>query len=80
MKVYIKDRTLIKHEKESSKLRIGGGSWTIQTKWLNDKVDNVLYITPAKQYKISLNEAWENGFIREFQGESKLVVPIKYWS
>ena len=29
MKQFIKDGVLTKYEKESSKLRMGGGSWTI---------------------------------------------------
>jgi len=70
----------IKRESEKDKLRMGGGSWTINLGWLRPGVDKITYITLKDTYSISLKDAMLHGFKREFKGENKLVVPLEYWS
>tara|TARA_R110002020_G_scaffold320815_1_gene536708 strand:- start:2964 stop:3227 length:264 start_codon:yes stop_codon:yes gene_type:complete len=80
MKYFIKDKTLTKYEKESGKLRMSGGCWTINlTKISLESFNKVVYITERYRYEIDKVWALENGFIKYFGGEDKLVVPIKYW-
>ena len=71
---------LIKKEKESAKLRMGGGSWTINLdKYDLSKYEEIQYITPKCTYRISRADAVEHGFTRYLGGENKLVVPVKHW-
>ena len=78
--IKIENNKMVKTEKESSKLRIGGGSWTINLDKVNlDEFDEIEYLTHKSSYTISKTEALSNGFYRTFQGERKLVVPLKYW-
>ena len=80
MKYFIKDKTLTKYEKESGKLRMSGGCWTINlTKISLESFSKVVYITERYRYEIDKVWALENGFIKNFRGEDKLIVPIKYW-
>ena len=70
-----------KREDELNRLRIGGSSWTINL----DEIDIVdvkefIYSTDVAIYKITRTKALEHGFKAIFQGETKLVVPVKYWS
>lgn len=70
-----------KKEKESQRLRIGGGSWSINLDELYGKtIETVEYITEKKTYTIEFDKAMDKGFVRYLGGEKKLVVPIKYWS
>ena len=76
----IEDRHYRKKEDESQKLRLGGGSWTINLDELKDKeIDEITLITKDYEYNISYKTAFSKGFIRVLQGETKLVVPIKHW-
>ena len=78
---YITDQTLIKHEKETGKLRMNGGSWTVNLdKFPIVAYNNIVYITEKYKYEIETTWALKNGFIKNFRGENKLIVPIKYWS
>ncbi len=78
---YITDQTLIKHEKETGKLRMNGGSWTINLdKFPIDTYTKIVYITEKFRYEIDTTCALNNGFIKNFRGENKLIVPIKHWS
>jgi len=70
--------TLVKYEKETSRLRIGGGSWTVQIGWL-EGIEKIQYITAKATYTISKKKALEKGFGRLLGGEEKLVIPVKYW-
>lgn len=72
--------TLLKKEKESAKLRMGGGSWSINID-LQDlsKIKSIIYQTEKHKYTISTSDAMEHGFMRILGGEKKLVVPIKHW-
>tara|TARA_R100000742_G_C4243106_1_gene62433 strand:+ start:118 stop:381 length:264 start_codon:yes stop_codon:yes gene_type:complete len=80
MKYFIRDRVLIKYEKESGKLRMSSGSWTINlTKFNLEDFDKITYITERYKYEIDTAWALDNGFTKVFRGESKLVIPIKYW-
>ena len=76
---YIINNTYYKHEKESGKLRMGGGSWTINLKEIDDSILTVRYKTEKAIYQIQLSAAEKKGFVKQFKGEPKLVVPIQYW-
>ena len=79
-RVYIKNHVLIKYEKESSKLRMSGGSWTINVeKFPLAKYHTIRYITRQYVYDIDTEDALTNGFFKNLGGEKKLVVPIKHW-
>lgn len=79
--IKIENNKMIKMEKESSKLRIGGGSWTINLDKVNlDDINEIEYLTHKSRYNISKDAALSKGFYRTFQGERKLVVPLKHWS
>lgn len=69
-----------KHEKESSQLRMAGGAWSINLKEVDfDKVHTIVFLTDKSRWEIPAFEAIEYGFQRNFKGEDKLVVPLKYW-
>lgn len=70
----------IKHEDEKNKLRMGGGSWTINLKEVDlSTTPKIGFVTNKGVYRISAEKAIENGFERTLGGERKLVVPIEYW-
>ncbi len=75
----VKKKYYIKFEDESEKLRIGGGSWTIKIDELTPEVTFIIYITGTTKYGIDRKRAEERGFIRTFNGEDKLIVPIREW-
>lgn len=80
MRGWITDKTYRKNEQEDGKLKIGGGSWTINLQEIYGKpINRIEYITPKAIYSIDYQEAVSVGFVRTFQGEAKLIVPIKYW-
>jgi|6_EtaG_2_1085325.scaffolds.fasta_scaffold43510_4 hypothetical protein len=68
-----------KREFEKSKLRMGGGSWTITQSILDEKWNAVCFITDKCNYYIERTTAFEKGFFRTLDGQRKLVVPIKNW-
>ena len=72
--------TYFKNEYEKTKLRIAGGSWTLNMAELNDDVVDIVFTTQRGIYRIKYDKAKENGFYRKFQDEIKLVVPEKHWS
>ena len=77
---YIDGDTFVKYEKESGKLRLSGGSWTINLGKINlEDVKYIRYITDRFVYQISSTDATDKGYIRNFRGENKLVVPISNW-
>ena len=79
-KSFINDDILYKYEKESGKLRLSGGSWTINLdKQSLDSINYIVYITSKFRYKISCEDALNKGYIRNFRGENKLIVPFKHW-
>jgi len=80
MRGTIKDRIYHKFEKEKQKLKIGGGSWTINRDEIYGKlIDKIIYETDIRIYEISMDEAISKGFGRILGGEHKLVVPIRCW-
>jgi len=80
MKQFIKEGTLTKYEKESGKLRMSGGCWTINMDKVSlESLKDIVYITERYKYEIPKQWAVKNGWIKEFRGETKLIVPIKYW-
>lgn len=69
-----------KREKDASKLRLAGGAWTIPMAEIHTKeISTFVYYTETAQYRISRYDAMTKGFEAKFQGEKKLVVPIKFW-
>jgi len=80
MRGYIKNRIYYKHEKESGKLRIGGGSWSINLDEVTlSDVDSFIYKTEYADYIIDRDLVLRKGFSRLFGGENKFVIPIKWW-
>ena len=75
----VKNNTYYKKEHEKTKLRMAGGSWSINMAEINDNIENIVYKTNKNIYKITLKKAKEVGFYRTFQGELKLVVPELNW-
>jgi hypothetical protein len=77
---YISNGVLVKYEKESGKLRLNGGAWTINVDEANlIDVNKIVYITEGFIYDIEKNDAIEHGYFRNFRGENKLVVPLTKW-
>ena len=76
----VKNDTYYKKEHERTKLRMAGGSWSINMAEINDKIKNIIYKTNKNTYSITLDKAKEFGFYRTFQDELKLVVPEKHWN
>jgi hypothetical protein len=72
--------TYTKREKESDKLRMGGGSWTINLDELPKNTQRVRYITEKATYEVEMGVALLQGFERVLGGERKLVLPISKWS
>lgn len=73
-------KTYVKRDKETSLLRIGGGSWTILLDEIEgEEISKIRFITDAVVYDITLEEAYAFGFERDLGGERKLVVPVKHW-
>jgi len=80
MKVKVEGDRLHKYEKESSRLRMGGGSWTINLDEIGSTyIKNFVYETTKAIYRITQEEALAKGWESTFKGERKLVVPIKNW-
>ena len=77
---YIENRTYMKIENESQKLRMGGGCWTVNLSEISGKqIENIQYMTSKYTYSISLEDAMKKGFIRNLGGELKLIIPIRCW-
>lgn len=74
------DGIYYKHEKEKDRLRIGGGSWSInRAEILGKDVDTFVFTSEVAKYIITHKDAVKHGFIRTLGGEDKLVVPVRYW-
>ena len=76
----IKNDTYYKKEHERTKLRMAGGSWSINMSEITDNIKNIIYKTNKNTYSITLDKAKKLGFYRTFQDELKLVVPEKHWN
>ena len=69
-----------KKEKESGRLRMGGGSWTVPMQVFDKSAcHSIQYRTENSIYTIDKVEAWHAGFDRTFKGEEKMVVPLRHW-
>lgn len=85
MRGVIKDGVYTKYEKESGKLRMAGGSWTVNLKEVSKedlimrRVHTLVYVTEKKRYQIDSRLALDKGFNSpiKFGGEDKFIVPIK---
>tara|TARA_R100001443_G_C3246139_1_gene152004 strand:+ start:159 stop:410 length:252 start_codon:yes stop_codon:yes gene_type:complete len=81
MRGVITNATYLKKEKESGKLRMCGGAWTINLKEIDGLVIQTFkYVTESFEYSIDYHKAFGRGFIKNFRGEDKLVVPINHWT
>tara|TARA_R100000789_G_C2984153_1_gene144317 strand:+ start:95 stop:358 length:264 start_codon:yes stop_codon:yes gene_type:complete len=72
-------KTYLKREHERTKLKLAGGSWSLNMDELTDNVEDIVFTTSKGKYKITYKKAKEKGFYRVFQGETKLIVPQKEW-
>lgn len=80
MRGWITDNQYHKNEKESGKLRLCGDAWSINLNEVLDKgITDIVYHTNKGRYLISYADAQAHGFVREFGGEQKLVVPVRHW-
>ena len=71
----------IKKESEKDKLRMGGGSWTINLDEINNQdIQSIVYFTDETIYRISYKNAFKKGWIKSLAGELKLIVPVKHWN
>ena len=78
---FIEDGIYYKKESEKMKLRMGNGSWTIPIQEIEGHgVDRVRYKTETNVYEIDYDDARCSGWEANFQGELKLIVPIKNWT
>lgn len=69
-----------KMEREKDRLRMGGGSWSINLPELDmTKVDTIVFTSEKARYTISTTDALAHGFQRTLGLENKLVVPVKNW-
>lgn len=76
----IKDNVFWKKEKERDRLRMGGGSWSINLAEVDlNKVTTIVFCTEKAHYTISAIDAKLHGFERILGDEPKLVVPVQYW-
>jgi len=75
-----KSNTYHKTEDESNKMKMSGGSWTINLDRVNlPGYTMIRYTTKERIYSISVEDALKFGFNRVLRGENKLVVPITHW-
>lgn len=79
MRGVLVDDCYTKKEDEANKLRMGGGSWSINLDELPDEAQTIVYKTPLRTYAIGRDDAFTHGFARNLGGENKLVVPLKFW-
>ena len=80
MRGTLKDGIYYKLEKETGKLKMGGGAWTINLDEIaNADIKVFCFVTGKARYTIDYDTAHSKGFVRTFAGENKLVVPIKFW-
>lgn len=86
MRGWIQNGIYHKFEDEKQKLRMSGGSWSINLQDIvaaRDKgqfVRVVEYETDKAIYRIDFVTATQRGFRVMLGGEAKLVVPLKHWS
>jgi len=72
--------TYYKIEREKDRLRMAGGSWSINLSELDmTKVDTIVFTSEKARYTISTTDALAHGFQRTLGLENKLVVPVKNW-
>jgi hypothetical protein len=70
----------IKKESEKDKLRMAGGSWTINLDEINNQdIKELVYFTDKYIYRITYEKAHSLGFVKSLAGELKLIVPVKHW-
>lgn len=80
MRGTVKDGVYTKLEKESGKLRMSGGSWSINLQDIDlNQIHKIVYQTEKSTYTISAQDAERHGWRTKLGGELKLVVPLKYW-
>ena len=81
MRGTIENGVYFKYEDEKDKLRLYGGSWTINLDEIKDKIfEIIVFKTKEDEYTISYKKAFDIGIKKNFRGENKLVVPVKYWN
>ena len=80
MRGYLINSVYHKHEDEKQKLKMGGGSWTINLNEVKPyEVKKFIYHTKKYDYEIDSDNAVSRGWRLVFKDEPKLVVPEKHW-
>ena len=78
---YVKGKTYYKNESEDQRLRMGGSSWTISLKDIEEEdIEKIQYRTDEHIYEIDYKHACNVGWEATFKGEKKLIVPVKNWT
>ena len=80
MRGWITDGVYYKNEDESNRLKMGGGSWTVNMEECPEDIDAIEYRTFKGTYRISGPDARSVGFFRMLMGERKLVIPVSKWA
>ncbi len=83
MRGKIEHNIYYKYEDEKDKLNLYGGAWTLNlTELGNDvkKIKKIVYTTSKATYVIDMYKAKKQGLIKVYQGEKKLIIPLKYWT
>jgi hypothetical protein len=84
---FIENKIYYKKEKESAKLRMNGGSWTLNLTEISQLInkhggypEKIRIITEKYVYEIDYVDAFRSdSFVKFLGGEMKLVIPIKSW-
>lgn len=79
MRGVLHDNIYTKNESDQQQLQMGGGSWSVNLDDLPEEAILIEYVTPTTSWVIHRHDAFTHGFIRELNGESKLIVPLKWW-
>jgi hypothetical protein len=70
----------IKNEKEKDKLR-KFDAWSLNSSdWEDKPVKSLKVKTDRHVYEMPIEVALKHGFRQEFNGESKLILPMRLWS
>jgi hypothetical protein len=76
----VENRIFHKKELEKDIIKKFGGGWTVNPQHVDfSAVDYIWYHTEKDVYRISVADVNKYGIEREFKGEVKYVVPLKYW-
>lgn len=78
-KGFVSGDSYYKYENEKGKLRMFGGSWSINLAFVSADVKQFIFETDKAVYVIDKDTAFKSGIRRVLGGEEKLVIPIRLW-